>query len=164
MSESRVRLREPDLIRAEERRSEQRIEASTSVVITPLAAVAARLHGSVVNVSTRGVRVHCDTQLKELPRAGEVYRVQSRGDLMLCEVRNFAVTEAGADLGLRIVHWGVAGELKRLLSEKGPQNENPRLPPGERLLTTGLKWLSPSANWGRISSAWSTRRATRTPV
>jgi hypothetical protein len=105
------------MITAEERRSEPRIEANTSVLITPLAAVATRLHGSVVNVSTRGVRVHCDRELKDLPRAGEVYRIQSGGDLMLCEVRNSAVTEAGADLGFQIVHWGGTGELKRLLSQ-----------------------------------------------
>src|SRR5580658_4599159 len=118
-SESRVKLGEPDIITAGERRSEPRIEASTSVVITPLAAVATRFYGSVVNVSTGGVRVHCNTQLKELPKAGEVCRVQSRGDNMLCEVRNSAVAEAGADLGLQIVHWGNAGELKHLLSEPG---------------------------------------------
>ena len=107
------------MITAEERRSETRIEASASVVITPLAAVGTRFYGSVVNVSTSGVRVHCDTQLKALLRAGEVCRIQSRGDIMLCEVRNFAVAEVGADLGLQIVHWGNAGELKHLLSEAG---------------------------------------------
>jgi PilZ domain len=101
----------------EERRSEPRIEASAAVLITPLAAVATRYHGSIVNVSTHGVRVHCDTELKELPRAGDVYRVQSGGDLMLCEVRHSRVTDNGAVLGLQIVHWDDAGELKRLLSE-----------------------------------------------
>jgi hypothetical protein len=116
-SESRLKLGEPDIITAEERRSEPRIEASTSVVITPLAAVATRFYGSVVNVSAGGVRVHCNTQLKELPKAGAVCRVQSRGDIMLCEVRNTVVVEAGAVLGLQIVHWGNAGELKHLLSE-----------------------------------------------
>jgi|SRR5580692_10260579 hypothetical protein len=98
-----------------ERRSEPRIAAGTSVVATPLAEVATRLHGSVVNVSTRGVRVHFDARLKELPRAGDVYRVQSRDDLMLCEVRYSEVAEAGADLGFQVVHWGDAGELKRLV-------------------------------------------------
>jgi hypothetical protein len=108
------------VITAEERRSEPRIEANTSVLITPLADVATCLHGSVVNVSTRGVRVHCDNELNELPRAGDVYRVQSRGDLMLCEVRHSVVTNAGADLGLQIVHWVGAGELKHLLN-RGPK-------------------------------------------
>jgi hypothetical protein len=132
------------MITAEERRSERRIETSASVLITPLAAVGTRFHGSIVNVSTRGVRVHCDTELNELPRAGEVYRVQSCGDLMLCEVRNSAVTGAGVDLGLQIVHWGGAGELKRLLT--GGQNGNPGTPPAENLLRRGLKWLSPGGN------------------
>jgi hypothetical protein len=110
------------VITGQERRSEPRIEANISVLITPLAAVATRLHGSVVNVSTRGVRVHCDKELSESPRAGDVYRVQSRGDLMLCEVRNSVVTDAGADLGLQIVHWIGAGELKHLLMQTEGQN------------------------------------------
>jgi hypothetical protein len=120
-----MKLGEPAMITAEERRAETRIEANASVVITPLAAVGTRFYGSVVNVSTGGVRVHCDTQLKELPKAGEVCRIQSRGDIMLCEVRNFAVREAGADLGLRIVHWSNAGELKHLLSETGCSTSRP---------------------------------------
>jgi hypothetical protein len=70
---------------------------------------------------------------------------------MLCEVRNFAVTVAGADLGLQIVHWGGAGELKRLLSETESQDRNPGLPQAENLLLRGLKWLSTSVNWGRVA-------------
>jgi hypothetical protein len=103
---------------AEERRSERRAEASVSVVITPLAAVATRFEGSVVDVSTGGVRVHLETQLRELPRTGEVYRVQSRDDIMLCEVRHAEVAGAGADLGLQIVHWSKTGELKRLIQNQ----------------------------------------------
>jgi hypothetical protein len=113
-----VNPKELDTMTAEERRSEPRIGTTTSVVVTPLAAVTASFRGSVVNVSKRGIRVHCDTPLKELPRAGGVFRVQSGGDLMLCELRNSAFAEAGAELGLQIVHWGEAGELKRLISEK----------------------------------------------
>ncbi len=109
----------PGLIKADERRSEPRIETSTSVVMTPLAAVTTRIHGSVVDVSARGVRVRFDKNLKNLPRAGEVYRVQSRGDIMLCEVCHAKVVEAGADLGLKIVHWGDSGELKRLVQKHG---------------------------------------------
>jgi hypothetical protein len=107
----------PELIKADERRSEPRIETSTSVVMTPLAAVTTRIHGSVVDVSARGVRVHFDKDLKNLPRTGEVYRVQSRDDIMLCEVRHAQAADAGADLGLKIVHWGDAGELKRLVQK-----------------------------------------------
>jgi hypothetical protein len=100
-----------------DRRSEPRIEAKASVVMTPLAAVSTRLHGSLVNVSARGVRVHFDAKLNQ-PRAGEVYRVQSGDDLMLCEVRNSAVAEEGADLGLSIVHWSGAGKLKRMVQSQ----------------------------------------------
>jgi hypothetical protein len=100
-----------------ERRSEPRIEIGTSVVMTPLAAVATRLKASVVNVSRRGIRVRVGAQMKELPRAGDVYRVQSRDDLMLCEVRNSCRTATGAHLGLHIVHWGAAGELNRLVQD-----------------------------------------------
>jgi hypothetical protein len=101
-----------------ERRSEPRIEAGAAVVVTPLAAVATRLHGSVVNVSMQGVRVHLEAGLKVPPRAGDVYRIQSRDDLMLCEVRYFEVAEAGADLGLQVVSWRNAGELKRLVQDQ----------------------------------------------
>jgi hypothetical protein len=103
--------------KADERRSEPRIGTSTSVVMTPLAAVATRIKASVVDVSARGVRVQCDKDTKSLPRTGEVYRVQSRGDVMLCEVRNAQAAAAGAELGLKIVHWGDAGELKRLVQK-----------------------------------------------
>ena len=83
--------------------------------MTPLAAVATRLRGVVVNVSTRGVKVHFETLLNEQPRAGDVYRVQSGDDLMLCEVRHCDVAGKGADLGLEILHWVSAGELSRLV-------------------------------------------------
>jgi hypothetical protein len=98
-----------------ERRSEPRIEARASVVMTPLAAVATRLNGSVVNVSARGVRVHVPTQFKQLPRVGEIFRIQGRDDLILGEVRHAEAEEAGTVFGLQIVHWGNTGELRRLV-------------------------------------------------
>jgi hypothetical protein len=104
-----------DIIKVGERRSEPRIEAHASVFITPLAAITVRLEGSVVDVSTRGVRVYFHKQLKELPKLGEIYRIQSRDDTMLCEVRNAEVSGAGAILGLQIVHWSDAGQLRRLI-------------------------------------------------
>jgi hypothetical protein len=100
---------------AKERRSEPRIEARTSVVMTPLASVSTRLEGAVVEVSTHGIRVHCDKQLKELPRSGDVYRLQSRDDIMLCEVRHAEVSSSGAAMGFQIVHWSNGGQLKRLV-------------------------------------------------
>jgi hypothetical protein len=102
----------------EERRSEPRAEAQASVVITPLAAVGTRFEGSVVDLSTRGVRVHLETQLQTLPRVGEVFRVQGRDDIMLCEVRHAEVSGSGADVGLQVVHWSKAGELKRLIQDE----------------------------------------------
>jgi hypothetical protein len=56
------------------------------VVMTPLAAVATRLHGMVVNVSTRGVKVHFDTLLNEQPRAFSRYLSRS-GDPWIPIVR-----------------------------------------------------------------------------
>jgi hypothetical protein len=100
---------------SDDRRSEPRIETSSSVVMTPLAAVTIRIEGSIINVSDGGVRVRVDTQLKQLPRTGEVYRVQTQDDVMLCEVRNSEVAGVGAELGLQIVHWADAGKLKRLV-------------------------------------------------
>ena len=100
---------------ADERRSEPRIEARASVVMTPLAAVNTRLEGAVVEISARGVKVQFDKQLNTLPRSGEIYRVQSRDDIMLCEVRHAEVSGAGAALGLQIVHWSNGGQLKRLV-------------------------------------------------
>lgn len=102
----------------DDRRSEPRIETRASVVITPLATVTTRFEGSIINVSDGGLRVHLDAQLKQLPRAGEVYRVQTQDDVMLCEVRNAEVVGAGAELGLQIVHWADAGKLKRLVQHK----------------------------------------------
>src|SRR5579862_8096239 len=98
-----------------ERRSEPRTEAGAKIVMTPLAAVATRLHGIVVNVSPRGVRVRFATLLNVHPKAGEVYRIQSGNDVMLCEVRYCEFAGEGADVGLEILHWVKAGELNQLL-------------------------------------------------
>lgn len=107
----RVRLRtgwgaksKAHFTKADERAPEPKIKIGTSVVVTPLASLATRLQGSVVNVSIRGVKVHFDARLSEQPRPGEIYRVQSRGDLFLCEVCNFEAAAAGADLDLQIIN------------------------------------------------------------
>ena len=101
----------------EERRLEPRIEANAPITMTPLAAVATRIHGSVVNVSGRGLKVHVDAPPKERPAAGDVYRVQSGDDLMLCEVRHYQPVAEGVDLGFVILHWVNVGELSRLVKE-----------------------------------------------
>ncbi len=84
--------------------------------MTPLATVATHLRGTVINVSGRGLQVRV-AALKELPRTGDVYRIQSGNDLILCEVRYGHLTGAGAELGFQIVHWAKAGELSRVLKE-----------------------------------------------
>ena len=111
-----------------ERRLEPRIESRTSVVMIPLATVSTRLQAFAVNVSTCGIRVHSNTLVNDLPRAGEVYRVQSGDDVMLCEVRHCQLAGEGADLGFKIVYWANTGELHRLVqgdSRSLGRNSNP---------------------------------------
>jgi hypothetical protein len=100
-----------------ERRAEPRLTVNAKVVITPLAAVTKRLHGIVVNASGKGLEVHLENGLTEAPRLGEVFRVQTGDDLMLCEVRHSTPNGAGLKLGLQIVHWAKIGQLKQLLKQ-----------------------------------------------
>src|SRR5437867_11471803 len=95
-----------------ERRAEPRLTVNAKVEITPLAAVAKRFHGTVVNASGKGLEVHIDNGLKESPRLGEVFRVQTGDDLMLCEVRRSTADGPALRLGLQIVHWAKVGQLK----------------------------------------------------
>jgi hypothetical protein len=99
----------------DERRSEPRIDVKAPVVMTPLAAVTTRLKGQVVNISGRGIRVHLDTGLNGKPASGEVYRLQSGGDLMLCEVVHWQLEGEIPAIGLQILHWGECGELSRAI-------------------------------------------------
>jgi hypothetical protein len=131
----------------EERRSEERAKANASVVITPLASVAIRFEGSVVDVSTRGVRVHVETQLQELPRTGDVYRVQSGDDIMLCEVRHAEVAGAGADLGLLILHWSKEGKLKRLIEHQKKEDQKHHEVNASRRLAVSFTGIEELATW-----------------
>jgi len=99
----------------DERRSEPRIDVKAPVVMTPLATVTTRLSGHVVNVSGRGLKVRVDAGLKGKPASGEVYRVQTGDDLMLCEVRNWQGEGEGGAIGFQILHWGDLGELSRVI-------------------------------------------------
>jgi hypothetical protein len=99
----------------DERRSEPRIDVKAPVVMTPLATVTTRLSGHVVNVSGRGLKVRVDGGLNGKPASGEVYRVQTGDDLMLCEVRNWQLEGEGAAIGFQILHWGDLGELNRVI-------------------------------------------------
>ncbi len=101
----------------DERRAEPRIPVNGQVTMTPLAAVATRLRGTVVNVSGRGLQVLLEDALRPIPRNGDVYRIECGDDLMLCEVRRGEVNDAGTELGFQILHWAKVGELNRLLKE-----------------------------------------------
>jgi hypothetical protein len=97
-----------------ERRAEPRVDIAAPAVMTPLAAVATRLNGQVVNVSFNGVKVRVPELRNGQPRVGDVYRILSSKDLMLCEVRHWKLQADGTDIGFRILQWSDAGELKRV--------------------------------------------------
>ncbi len=99
----------------EERRAVARIDAAVPVVVTPLSDVATRWPGRVMNLSRYGVKVHVEAIPGQLPRPGDAYRVQSGKDVILCEVRHYQIEDEGSNLGFKIIHWGSAGELDRLI-------------------------------------------------
>jgi hypothetical protein len=99
----------------DERRSEPRIEAGLAVVVIPLADVASRWLGQVVNVSRCGLKIHVDALLDPLPRAGDAYRIQAGEETLLCEVRRYQVEDKGGSLGLKVIRWGGSGALDRLI-------------------------------------------------
>jgi hypothetical protein len=99
----------------QERRRETRSEVDAPAEITPLAKVSARLTGQVINVSSRGVRVRVAQPLTSLPRVGDVYRVLSTNDRMLCEIIHWLSNGESTDIGFRIVHWTDPGPLNRLV-------------------------------------------------
>jgi hypothetical protein len=98
-----------------EQRSEPRIEANAPALMIPLANVAIRLSGRVLNVSRRGVKVHVDEPLAGYPRTGDVYRVLSGNDVMLCEIRHYQLLGESAEVGFQIVHRLSRGELNSLI-------------------------------------------------
>lgn len=102
------------LILVAERRTESRIVIAAPAVMTPLAAVATRLNGQVVNVSFNGVKVRVPELTRGQPRVGDIFRILSSRDLMLCEVRYWQFQADGTDIGFRILQWSDAGELKRV--------------------------------------------------
>lgn len=98
-----------------ERRRERRIDVDTPAVMTPLAAVAVRLKGQVINVSANGLKVRVCEHLDRDPRVGDVYRILSSRDRMLCEVNHCRPCGDGTEIGFKILHWSEAGELKQAL-------------------------------------------------
>jgi len=98
-----------------ERRKEPRIDVDTPAVMTPLAAVAVRLKGQVINVSSNGLKVRVCEQMERDPRVGDVYRILSSRDRMLCEVNHCRPGSGGTEIGFKILHWSEAGELKQIV-------------------------------------------------
>ena len=86
----------------------------------PLAAVGAHLNGQVVNVSSAGVKIRVAQQMAVKPRIGDVYRIVSSQDRMLCEVTHWIPSPDGLEIGFKIVYWGDQGALKRL-TEASPR-------------------------------------------
>src|SRR5260370_11726390 len=74
--------------KAREQRSEPRIEADAPALMIPLADVATRFRGRVLDISRRGVKVRTSEPLKLQPKIGDVYRILSGDDVLLCEVRH----------------------------------------------------------------------------
>ena len=85
--------------------------------MTPLSAVTDRMHGSVVNVSGRGLKVHANALTDKHLATGTVYRVQTGDDLMLCEIRHRRLEGETVDIGFAILHWVSEGKLNRLVKE-----------------------------------------------
>ncbi len=73
------------------------------------------LNGHVINVSARGVRVRLAQPLSGCPRAGDVYRVHSSNDRMLCEITHWLSNGESTDVGFRILHWSDTGQLNRVV-------------------------------------------------
>lgn len=99
----------------EERRRDPRCQVDAPAEITPLATVSTRLSGHVINVSARGLRVRLAQPLSGRPRAGDVYRVLSSTDRMLCEVSHWLSNGDSTDIGFRILHWSDMGQLNHIV-------------------------------------------------
>jgi c-di-GMP-binding flagellar brake protein YcgR len=111
-------LRQMTQVQIQERRQDPRIEITEALVtITPLSAVTNRVRGMVVDVSARGLKVHADGISETSLVNGDVYRVQSGDDLMLCEMRHRRFEGDSGDIGFAILHWVSAGKLNRLVNE-----------------------------------------------
>ena len=112
----------------EERRKEPRRAVDATAVITPLAAVGTRLSGQVINVSSHGVKVRLTEQMTGEPRVGDVYRILSSRDRMLCEVNHCLSGTHGTDIGFRILYWSETGELNRIVETHSHSGSHGGLP------------------------------------
>ena len=103
-------------------------------VLTPLAEVAAQMNGHVINVSSHGVKVRVVQLMSGQPRIGDVYRILSGRDDMLCEVSHWRSERQDTEIGFRILHWSETGELNRVArTEKRSGSIQPG-PPGRSFL------------------------------
>lgn len=102
-----------------DRRKETRIEVAAAAALTPIASLDQRIRGEVVDLSPSGVRIRVSGSVDSLPKVGELYRVLSSQDRMLCRVAHTAPGDRGADIGFRIVYWNELGELSQTLEHQG---------------------------------------------
>lgn len=113
----------------EDRRKEPRIDVNAPAVLTPLAAVAAQMNGQVINVSSHGIKVRVVEMMSGQPRIGDVYRILSGRDDMLCEISHWRPERQGAEIGFRILHWSDTGELNRIIrAQKRSSSIQPESP------------------------------------
>ncbi len=85
-----------------ERRSEPRRHMKADVILTPLDDVSKHLRGVLLDISARGVRVRLDRSAGQ-PGPRQVYRIETRTNRMLCEVRNSSVVPASVEVGFEIM-------------------------------------------------------------
>jgi hypothetical protein len=101
-----------------ERRRESRFHVDAPAALKPLGSVGVTgLEGQVVNVSSHGVRIRVAGPSVGTPQAGDLYRIRSSDDRMLCQVVNSLSGIHGTDIGFRIVYWSETGELDRVVAD-----------------------------------------------
>lgn len=100
-----------------ERRREQRFYVAAPAALKPVGSVAASLQGEVVDVSGHGVRVRV-AGLTATPKAGDLYRILSSDDRMLCQVAHTFPGAKGTDIGFKIVYWSETGKLNQVVANR----------------------------------------------
>lgn len=109
----------------DERRREARFEVDAPAALKPLGSAPAEgLEGQVVNVSSHGVRVRVPGLAEGTPQVGDLYRIRSADDRMLCEVANSFSGIHGTDIGFRIVYWSETGDLERVIADHSKSSRN----------------------------------------
>ena len=83
-----------------ERRSDDRLEAYSSAVVSRCDSPGGRYEGRLVNLSTNGTCVLLDAPIAP----GTLVRVESGDSLLLAEVRHCTAEQNGYRIGLRVEH------------------------------------------------------------